>query len=225
MNNPIRFILWSVPALIGGLISAAQASNEDYGYWGSYHIVAPVTSKVDITLHPELRLDQDFDRFHYFYLQSGAVWHVHPNLDLAMNLAFIRTKNSRDVFTTEYREQPEIIPKWKLAGFPMVWRNRFEFRHRNHASDRYRTRLTVSAPRAYTPIKITPFISEEFFYDWGLGKYNQNRVTAGIRLPIDTRTQLSLFYLRRSFHSTRGTWQHINVAGTEIRILFGSPKG
>jgi hypothetical protein len=220
--TPIVKRIYHLILLLGiGIISSRLAQADDFGYWGAYNMTFPINTKVDLIVRPELRFNDDAGNFHYMELQSGAAWHVHKHLDLASYFVFTRNKkDALDTFYTQYVERLDVTPKWTLATLPMTLRNRFEFRQMDGGTNRYRARFQINAPQAYTMVKLLPYIADEPFYDFDLKEYNQNRFFTGVIFPVDTRTDLNLYYLRQSTLAENGGWSFNDILGAEFRWRF-----
>ncbi len=57
---------------------------------------------------------------------------------------------------------------------------------------RNRSRIKIKSGRKF--LKVKPFISNEFFYDFDKGEYNKNRVNVGVDLPEINKITSSIYY-------------------------------
>lgn len=100
----------------------------------------------------------------------------------------------------------------KAGPLKLAWRNRFEYRMKEHDDNfwRYRSRFKVSFPKVYT---VTPFVYEEPFYDFQAEDWNGNEAGVGFTVPL--AKDLSVNIDCRTVNARKnGSW-----GDTELHLL------
>ncbi len=87
--------------------------------------------------------------------------------------------------TSAIKWLPEI--KWGIRT-----RQEGRFKENGTHVTRNRSRIKIKSGRKF--LKVKPFISNEFFYDFDKGEYNKNRVNVGVDLPEINKTTSSIYY-------------------------------
>ena len=112
------------------------------------------------------------------------------------------------------------IIKWQWNEFSFKLRNRLEYRNIDgHESWRIREKIKVKRAFCFDGFYVTPYISEEIFYDFRVGDFNQNRVSIGLSTKIISSLEMSVYYLFKS-NKKIGRWAHANILGTEFVFVF-----
>ena len=126
-----------------------------------------------------------------------------------------------DDWTTEDRPMFDAAVKTKVRGFGVVDRSRFEFRFPEDQEfvARYRNRLTVTSPVAFTPLQILPYVAEEVFVNFDEQGFNQQRLYGGVFIPLHEKVRLELFYLWK-LDKSDDDWHDANVLGSWVYFLF-----
>ena len=110
--------------------------------------------------------------------------------------------------------------KWGKIAF----RNRYEFTPGHELGDlytkndnRFRERIKYYAPFSFTKYKITPNISDEFFFDLDNFDYNRNRFAIGLGAKV-WRLSPELYYFAEFKKSSN--WKRIDVIGFLVKYKF-----
>ena len=87
---------------------------------------------------------------------------------------------------------------------------------------RFRGKVSLTAPAIWTPLEITPYVSEEAFIDDLAGSINQNRLTAGLflnrlTLPARLKADISVMWVATD---AGADWQETFVIGTNLIVSF-----
>jgi Protein of unknown function (DUF2490) len=110
-------------------------------------------------------------------------------------------------------------------------RNREDFRFVNgDFSFRYRNRVTIEREFQLMKRTITPYASEEVFYDTRYSVWNRNRWAVGVQMslrrgPLRKMLQpkhqaiLDLYYMRQN--DSRSDEPHVNAIGASLAFHFG----
>lgn len=111
----------------------------------------------------------------------------------------VYTKSKNGNWKIEKRPYGQIIKTFRtpaMKWFPeLKWalRTRQEYRVRE-GDDSTRNRSRIKIKLGKETLKVKPFFSNEFFYDFSIGKYNKNRAIFGIELPEVKKVKSSLYY-------------------------------
>jgi hypothetical protein len=124
----------------------------------------------------------------------------------------------------ENRIAAEITPRARPpADFLVTDRNRVEFRWVNGVySSRYRNRLSVERASHLGGLRLTPYLSAEFFYDWARDSWNEEQYAAGIEWPFENVLKLSTYYLYQDCSTCRP--RTLNVAGLSLNYFYHNTK-
>ncbi len=103
----------------------------------------------------------------------------------------------------------------------MTNRSRFEFRFFDYREDdvRFRNEIVVEAPWEFTPLKLKPYVEEEFFYSFNEDWIEANWIGAGLSWRPMPGVKLKLGY--RWVHQRIGDgWLNRNVIVTGVNVFF-----
>ena len=92
---------------------------------------------------------------------------------------------------------PTFSAAWKQISFRD--RNLYEYRVRSGRNNIsvYRQRFQMSFPLKHNgKILFSPFLSEEAFYDFSAGRFNNNELFLGVTRRLNPRTELDIAYIR-----------------------------
>lgn len=212
----LRFLIIGVFALCDvGIVNAG----DDWQYWNELILKREVTQELDFHIKLEQRLVDDFGEFFLHNYAPGFVYKFNSHFDAELNYKFEREKGKRR-WTNEHRLEMISIIKWQWSEFSFKLRNRLEYRNID-GDQNWRSREKIKVTRAvgFDGFYLTPYISEEIFYDFRVGDFNQNRVSIGVSKKIISGLEMSIYYLFKS-NKRSGKWTHANVLGTEFVIVF-----
>lgn len=195
-------------------------ARDDWEYWNGIEFKAALQKTLDLKLKHELRLQDDFGNF---YLTNASVWLLWKPVkfvELGPAYRYEYTETSTGKNTDENRVWFETTLKTSLEKWKFSNRHRFERRDvSGRESFRWRSQVKVSHPLTLGTFEITPFASEEIFYDAKKDEFNQNRVILGVSRSLSKAVTLDLYYLVRS-DRTGSDWNEREVIGTEFKISF-----
>lgn len=212
-----RFSLLLMAAIALAWTAVAQAS-DDWQYWNQLVLTHRFTDRLSLALTSDQRFEDDFSHF-YFY--SGMIV---PTLRLAEGVSvgagYRREQKEMDEqWMAENRLLLPLTLEWVPRPWVLQWRNQLEYRDLE-TRDRWRIRerLQIERPVKVGTLVVTPYASEEVFYDFTVEQRNQNRLVVGLSLPLRERVNLSVFYLNKA--EKNGDWSTINALGTEVAFEF-----
>jgi len=216
------FLTVSIIAIFFSQVKAAFAE-DDRKMFNFYQIKYKVNDKLDIFVQPDIRIKDDMKEFNYYHFRNGAIFHAFENLDLGITYRFLRSKNSANKWLTEHRLELEATPKITIEGFKLANRSRFEYRGLEDSRDRWRYRnlSKVAYPTKIGNFEFIPYVSEEFFCDFEIGKIHLNWATLGVDKKITKNLLVGLFYLNEAVRvGTKDEWDTNHILGTKVALSF-----
>lgn len=133
--------------------------------------------------------------------------------------AFLKLGNG---WRQEHRPMFALYWRGKLGKGKFTNRNRIEFRHfEGDAKDRvrYRNEASWTAPYKITGYELTPFIEEEFFYDFTDSEINTNWLTFGVSKFWTKEIKWKLGYRLQS-QKFNGQWENRHVLVTGLSFFL-----
>lgn len=95
----------------------------------------------------------------------------------------------------DHRVRGAATARLSFRGFSFSDRNLFERRFRNSRdSTRYRNQIRVERPLTIRGFAVTPFVSNEVFYDFSVRAWTRNHTALGVRKTFAKRYTGDLFY-------------------------------
>jgi hypothetical protein len=123
----------------------------------------------------------------------------------------------------QHRLELEANPNWQTDWIKISLRNRFEIRWTEKATEenyRSRHRLDVSFPlSSFGPLE-SLLVSDELFYDYSAGEFNENRfIPLGMDWRLAKGLSMRVYYMERSVKS-KVEWTTTHVFGTMLLVTF-----
>jgi hypothetical protein len=117
----------------------------------------------------------------------------------------------------EYRPMADLTYREKWGSWRFSNRNRIEFRYFEGNTEehiRYRNESVWTAPYKSSKLKLTPYIAEEFFYEFTDNHFNVNWLTFGVRRKFSGNKSFKLGYRWQALKFS-GEWtdRHTLVTG------------
>ncbi len=113
----------------------------------------------------------------------------------------------------EYRPHLNLAYRGQFKDWAIRNRHRVELRFfEGNSNDhiRYRNETVLSALNTYTQLKLTPFVSEELFFEFTDSHLNVNWLTLGVSHAVSKNQKLKLGY-RWQAQKFSGDWSHRHV--------------
>ena len=194
--------------LVGTLTGFSQDRPSVFQSWNEVQLIVPVArftnsegrsvNKVTVIFNGIARFGRSVD------LTDGRLG-VEFNFRANKHLTFVTSalyRNDEVVDNARHVEArlavgPTFSATWKNISFRD--RNLYEYRVRRGRNDIsvYRQRLQVSFPLKHNgKILFSPFLSEEAFYDFSAGRFNNNELFLGVTRRLNPRTELDIAYIR-----------------------------
>ena len=218
----------------GAGTAAAQGTSTEGQFWPALVVRHQLASPLSAQLYSQLKsgVDYDYDQLGLgvrLGYQAGAIRKEHligidPDAEHALVLGtgyeYLDTRQAsgdkyenRLVADGTFRNRP--AKTWLLAD-----RNRFEFRWVDGVySTRYRNRLTVQADLTAGDVRLSPYASAEFFYDWAKDSWNEEQYALGVLWQARRRASVALYYLYQDCSTCSP--QYVNALGVTLTLYTG----
>jgi len=204
------------------LSTAAEAgARDDWEYWASYTFNYKVNEKLTLKFIPNHRHKDDFQNPFYWESDQGFSYKLHKNVDVAAYYVYVE-EDRPDTNLKENRYTSDLILKLPWKDWQFSDRNRYEYRTFNmgDSKGRYRNMFQVTfSPLEIAGQKITPYVSNEIFYDLKINEYNQNRAILGFTKKLTDKLKAGLYYMTKSVKSS-GAWEESHIIGAKFDIDF-----
>ncbi len=202
------------------LTSTFTYAGTDWLYKSKYGVSFPVINKWEGSVKAEFRYKDDMSDHYYSYVDVGLTYNWSDWLDVSGNYRYI-TYEASDVWLKENRPHLNAKLKWNWAGLKFCDNNRVEYRDREAKDNlwRYRNKLKIEYPLKWSKLEISPFVSEEIFYDFHADKRNKNRLEAGLSMRFIKDSKLYVSYQLDSTKNN-GDWTDVNCLVTYLKFSF-----
>jgi hypothetical protein len=198
LNNYIK--IFSI--IFTGILSVGVAI-PCYGYDNNEVKVSIKRDVKEITLIAGIDYRHDGSQLFRRHYDAGAKFPLSflgDGWSFAAHYRNVYTKSDDGTWDLEKRPYGQLQKTFRTSAtewFPdLKWgiRTRQEFRFKENREDttRNRSRIEIKSGKAY--LKVKPFISNEFFFDFDEGKYNKNRTILGIGLPKFKGATSSIYF-------------------------------
>ncbi|MEQ1764954.1 MAG: DUF2490 domain-containing protein [Pyrinomonadaceae bacterium] len=215
-------LAFSAPAVTGQSLG-------DFQIWNETTLLFPViketdkdgkeSDKLSLLVLGVLRLGQN--RLYPVDARIGAGFDLKLNKYWSFTPTYVYRRgepvNNAKEFEHRLRFDVTVGNKWK--NFSLKDRSRVEYRIRHNRDDsvRYRNKFTYAFPVRHNKKEIlSPFVSEEVYYDITAKEFSTNEIQAGISRKLSKNVSADFFYIRRDVNS--GAIRNINGIGTNIKI-------
>lgn len=216
MNSRLWRLLITAAVLAFALTARAS---DDWQYWNLVTLKHEFNDTVALDIGSVQKSRDDMSDF---FLYSAFII---PTVKLAENVSlgagyWLERKEAGDSWTSENRLLFPLTIGWTVNPWQFQWRNQLEYRDLEDDQDRWRIRerILLKRPVQIGELTVTPFFSEEMFYDFTVEQMNQNRVAVGLSAPWRKHMTLSIYYMNKA--DRNGDWFIANIVGTEVAFKF-----
>ncbi len=206
--------------------------DKDFRFWNTLLVQQYKDAKWSTFTYAEARWIDDANKIGAWVAQQKLYYQWKPNLSLGVGPGWIELKDADGGWNTLARMEFEINPSWQIGNQSRLsLRNRLETRwweSRDYQTELVsRHRLHFSRPGNWLPGMTHFGISNEFFFDYRVGAYKENRFRP-IQISFDAgeRKRFNLFLQVRSMRSGDGAdWKHAYILGCGFNSLARMRKG
>ncbi len=189
---------------------------DDNQIWFDSQFTYPLHPGVNVTGLGTLRLGRDLDHFVCERAGASVSFKALRFLSIAPSYNYVASQSLPGMDTREHRLAVDGILSWRLHGFDMSDRNRFERREMPIiAYFRYMNRLLIQHPIRLRTESVNVYLSDEVYYDGHLATWSRNRISAGIGKRINPHILMEFYYLRQNDHYSKPG--DINVFGISLK--------
>lgn len=217
---------WKTIVVFGVMVLALSKTcfafdDGDFQYWNTESISYKINDDWKIKVEEEFRFGDSAGDFYYQHTDTGITYKgLSDWLDVGVNYRLVFEEDDGD---WEYEHRPHFngTLKYKIGGFTLSDRNRFEWRMPEDSKTkwRYRNKFTIGYPIEIDKFKITPYIADEIFVDFRAEALNRNRLYGGVKVKIIKNLSLDIFYLWQASEKS-DNWKSYNVLGTKLKLSF-----
>lgn len=223
MKSPLFNLLLALIIAVSFFASEAFAGG-DNKYYSEFAFKHKLNDKFDLFFTPEFRYNDDMGNLYYYQMRVGSTFHAHKNLDLALAYRFLQNKVAGDWDNNDVQYIEMItIPKVSLGGFDISDANKFERRFYENAANRwvYRNLLMFAYPTKIGNFELTPYVSDEIYYDFELSKANLNWATLGANKKINKYLTVGLYYRAETSRvGSSSEWLTNHILGSNVTVSF-----
>ena len=213
-----RLVSGIVGILLCGVAGHAQAA-DDWQYWNGIKLKHALHEQLDVHIKVEQRVTGDLSELGLLNYAPGIVYKPNTHMQYAIGYKYVRSKGTSR-WSEEHRLEQILTLKGSWLGFNGSVGTRFEYRSLDGDEKwRWREKAKISRPIVLGNIELSPYLSEEFFYDFKTDEYNQNRAVIGVAKKLSSSVELDLYYMYKANLKSSG-WSGVNVFGTSMTVAF-----
>jgi hypothetical protein len=214
-----KIIFYSISFGIVIICAEKAFPGDDEQFWNEVVFKHKVNSHLETHLKLEQRFVNDFGDFGLHNYTPGFVYNLKDYLEFELNYKYEAEKRGKE-WTDEHRV--EIIPilKWNWEEIKFKVRNRLEYRDiEGETSWRLREKIAFKRKMDIEGVEVNFSASEEIFYDFKIGQFNQNRIKLGLSKNLNSIFEAGLFYMYKS-NKGKEDWFGAHILGTAFVIGF-----
>lgn len=202
---------------------AAQAKHagDDWQYWNEFDVQKKLSEEWTIRGHSEQWLRDNITDLYYYNFEGGALYSPSRFIDFGPFYRYEQQKSDKGRIVSNNQYYLEITPKYTIRKFQLSNRGRIEYNDRNVGSDywRYRNRVKIAYPLKFAKVAVSPYVSDEFFWDITNHSVNQNRFGGGLAWKLSKHVTFTTYYLWRT-RLAGAIWKSEQVIGTALGFNF-----
>lgn len=216
-----------ISAVLASLLLPTLRAEEQGPLMG--RIINSVSQRLDYGLEAAVESEEWFtdDRptFLHYELMPQLIWHYSPRYDFAIGYERDETYQEADDGSTSIDRANQgwtaMTIKLPLQDWYFSSRQMFEA-GTSDTGDIYLFRHTVRVEyrREFLPLRITPFVTNEYFLNLSKGEIEENRLTAGLNYPFNKAVSVELFGMRDDQWMPDGNSMVSPVVGLNVKVAF-----
>ena len=219
MKIDLKLIICSA-GLFLCLFSTLTYADADWGYKSKYSISFELIEKWECSVISETRFRDDMSDHHYSHLVVALSKEFLDWLEIGTSYRYT-SRATFDGWKRENRPSINAKLKWSWEDFEFSNNNKLDYRIIQGYEDifRYKNKLKIEYPLDWTKPKISPYVSEEIFFDFDVGRLNGYRIEAGFSMQLLENSELSIAY-QFANDKFRGIWIDRNYLLTHLKFFF-----
>lgn len=196
-------------------------SSSDWQFWPEGDVSIKLSQKVSVLGMGTLHFGKNVSDLNEEQAGVGFNFILNKYLSFSPAYRYGSAQPPGRPHTREHRFFLDFTARAPLTkGFVLSDRNRIEFRRINGIeSHRYRNKLQLERSFSIGDRKLTPYLSDEVFYDDRFHIWNRNRIYAGVRVPLNQHLTLDPYFLEQ-FDVRDRPFQRRHVLAINLRIDY-----
>ena len=158
-----------------------------------------------------------------FEFRPLLTWNYSPRYDFTIGYQNSVSELNQTVRKTDIGHQlvTAVTLKWEFADYLLT--SRQQLQHGEESAESitlFRHRVRINYLSDNLPLRLSPFIQNEWFLECEDGHLRENRLTAGLSYPINANLKLSLFGMRRDQWTLSDQHTASPVTGVMLNLDF-----
>ncbi len=195
------------------LAAPSIARANDTHSWNTFNARFNVSEHWMLHIGSDQKFVDDMTEYGIWTLFAGPYYKVSNNILLGFEVRHQETKKN-DRWIEENRFTPVALVKQEWGPLRITLRERLEYRTRK-SDDNWVSRNYIKAGLNATPV--SPYFSNELFYDLTIGKFNENRLAAGLDMPLTKKVLASIYFMYKS-NEKLNDWSGTDIVGTSLTV-------
>lgn len=195
-------------------------ADRDWEYWSQESISIPVSKKINWLILPEWRFKEDMHNVYLFKLETAPSFTINKYLEIAPYYVYQEKKSGAiwDRSDLMYFDTTIKLPLEGLFDIKVSDRVRYQYDF-DKAKTTLRNSLKISKAIKLGKFEISPYLSEEPFYDAKQDRITEHRTCAGLTYTLSKNASIGAGYMVNS-KKGRNDWAYTNVLVTNLNIKF-----
>jgi len=184
--------------------------------WQAAKVSKKLNDSYTLASEGDFRFFNMGEQLKYYHGDIGISFPLTANFNLSVNFREV-FEYKNDIWNQEHRPHGTISTKMKKWILGISARSRFEYRMKQDkdAVIRNRDMVTVKFDRAFTPLKLVPYMADEIFYDFENSELNRNRFYVGTDIKSIPFVKAAIYFLQQSDLSN-DEWESSNIVGMKF---------
>ncbi|MEW6101921.1 MAG: DUF2490 domain-containing protein [Candidatus Omnitrophota bacterium] len=216
----MRKVLFAIAIFATLYVTQYASAERDWEYWSQESFFFPVNKRLSFLMLPEWRFKEDMHNVYLFKLENGLAFKINEFLEVAPYYVYQEKKSGAiwDRADLVYFDTSLKLELKNLWGIKLSNRVRYQY---DFDKDKTTFRNAAKVSRSFNvgKLKISPYFSEEPFYDAKLERITEHRTAAGFSFELTKNVSFGLGYM---LNSKKGTskWTYANVLVSNLGIKF-----
>lgn len=176
---------------------------------------------LEISVEAEQRLQAEGPLLARYEITPLLTWKYSPRYDFGIGMEQSGTWNADDSLSEGYEGVFFATIKVPFKDYLLTSRQRFQAgvdEEEGNGVFRQQTRFSYEGERL--PLRLKPFVSEEWFVDLDGGYFSENRFQLGASYTVNDHTAVSLFAMMFSQWTEAGDYTVSPVVGLSVNFGF-----